>query len=103
MAWTSRFAATLAMASILAASGCNRVSGEFRQANNPNNFVILKPDGTCQRDSFACKYSVDGKNITLTMAMMGIVFNATLDGDRLVLTEPGLFGGKIQTVFIRKR
>jgi hypothetical protein len=93
----------LLLAILLLITACGRgVSGEYRQENDPTKFIILKSDGTCQRDNFAGKYSIEGKNITITMQMMGMVFNGTLDGDHLTIKERGMFDGRpMQTVFVR--
>jgi hypothetical protein len=93
----------LLLAMLLLITACSRgVSGEYHQENDPTKFIILKSDGTCQRDNYAGKYSIEGKNITITMQMMGMVFNGTLDGDHLTLNEPDIFGHPKQTTFVRR-
>lgn len=84
--------------------GCNKmhaVAGEYREQNNPNAIIILKPDGSCQRDDVACTYTTDGNKVTMTMQLMGLVFNGTVDGDRLAIQERNILGGENTTVFVR--
>jgi hypothetical protein len=92
----------LVFIALLLATGCNRVSGVYRQVNDPNSFLVLNRDGTCRRDNYACTYTVSGNKVTITMQMMGMIFDGVLDGDRLTLSEPNIVGGKNQTVFVRQ-
>ena len=94
---------TTVIATLLAS--CDRLhkfSGEYDQENNSSETIVLHDDGTCLRDKDACTYFVKGNDITISMQMGGMVFNGTIDGKRLTITQPNPAGGNQTLVFVHK-
>lgn len=95
----------LAAAIVTLMSSCDSLkaaSGKYHQQENPGETIVLNDDGTCQRNNFACTWTLSGNQIKMNVQQRDVVIEGTIDGKRLTVTEPGPAGGTNTAIFVRE-